>query len=171
MQPSGASNCTKGSTSWHSRDYREHIDNSESGGAATHCGALIKGVVPPNGPHLTLEDVKKNALVTETYYDAPTRVISLENMLAGTIKPLVDIRTISQWAPAQDPPTHMHLDEARLWEAATAGACTLREIGECFDSIQMCLAKGLGAAIGSVVTGTIAFIKRTNWARKLLDDP
>lgn len=60
----------------------------------------------------------------------------------------------------------MHLDGARLWEAATTGACTLREIGECLDSIQMCLTKGLGAPIGSVVTGTNAFIKRANWARK-----
>lgn len=149
-------------------DYRGHINNWESGGAATLCGALIKGVVPSNGHHLTLEDVKKNAVVTETYYDAPTRVISLENTLAGTIMPLEDIRAISQWARAQNPPIHMHLDGARLWEAATAGACTLREIGGCFDSIQMCLTKGLGAPIGSVVTGTTAFIKRANWARKFL---
>ncbi|KAK2616146.1 hypothetical protein N8I77_002853 [Diaporthe amygdali] len=66
-----------------------------AGGAATLCGALIKGVVPSNGYHLTLEDVKKNAVVTETYYDAPTRVISLANTLAGTNMPLDDIRAIS----------------------------------------------------------------------------
>ncbi|KAL1595995.1 hypothetical protein SLS60_009686 [Paraconiothyrium brasiliense] len=149
-------------------DYRGHIINWESGGASSLCGALIKGVVPSNGHHLTLEDVKKNAVVTESYYDAPTRVISLENTLAGTIMPLEDIRAISEWARAQDPPIHMHLDGARLWEAVTAGACTLRQIGECFDSIQLCLTKGLGAPIGSVVTGTAAFIKRADWARKHL---
>ncbi|KAH9896368.1 l-allo-threonine aldolase [Xylariomycetidae sp. FL2044] len=149
-------------------DYRGHINNWESGGASTLCGALIKGVVPANGHHLTLEDVKKNAVVTETYYDAPTRVISLENPLGGTIMPMEDIRAISRWARSQSPTIHMHLDGARLWEAATAGACTLREIGECFDSIQMCLTKGLGAPIGSVVTGTAAFMRRANWARKFL---
>ncbi|KAK2616147.1 hypothetical protein N8I77_002854 [Diaporthe amygdali] len=62
----------------------------------------------------------------------------------------------------------MHLDGARLWEAATAGARKLREIGECFDSIQMYLAKGIGAPIGSVVTGTNAFVKRANSAGKFL---
>jgi threonine aldolase len=149
-------------------DHRGHIINWESGGASALCGALIKGVVPSNGHHLTLEDVKKNACVTETYYDAPTRVISLENTLAGTIMPLSDIRDISEWARAQQPPIHMHLDGARLWEAVTAGAFTLREIGECFDSIQLCLTKGLGAPVGSVVTGTKRFIKRAIWARKHL---
>lgn len=149
-------------------DYCGYINNWESGGAATLCGALIKGVVPSNGHHLTLEDVKNNAVITETYYDAPTRAISLENTLAGTILPLEDIRAILMWARAQNPPIHMYLDGARLWEAATAGACMLCEIGECFDSIQMCLTKGLGAPIGSVVTGTNTFIKRANWARKFL---
>lgn len=149
-------------------DHRGHVVNWESGGASSLCGALIKGVVPANGHHLTLEDVKRNAVVTETYYDAPTRVISLENTLGGTILPLDDIRAISRWARAQDPPIHMHLDGARLWEAATAGACTLREIGACFDSIQMCFTKGLGAPVGSIVTGSAALMKRANWARKFL---
>ena len=49
----------------------------------------------------------------------------------------------------------MHLDGARLWEVVFSGACTLREIGECFDSIQLCLTKGLGAPIGSVVSGAM----------------
>lgn len=147
-------------------DQRGHIINWESGGVSSLCSALIKGVIPSNGHHLTLEDVKKNATVTESYYDAPTRVISLENTLAGTIMPLEDIRAISRWARTQEPPIHMHLDGARLWEAVTAGACTLLEIGECFDSIQLCLTKGLGAPVGSVVTGTTAFVKRADWARK-----
>lgn len=59
-------------------DYRRQINNWESGGsdgAASLCGALIKEVVPFNGHHLILQDVKENAVVTETYYDAPTRVI------------------------------------------------------------------------------------------------
>ena len=63
---------------------------------------------------------------------------------------------------------HMHLDGARLWEAVAAGACTLREIGECFDSMQMCFTKGLGAPLGSIVVGSSAFIQRAKWSRKLL---
>lgn len=149
-------------------DYRGHIHTFEGGGAPTISGAMIRMVVPANGHHLTVDDVKRHSTTRETVYDCPTRVISLENTLWGTIIPLSDIRAISQWARAQNPPIHMHLDGARLWEAAAAGACTLREIGECFDSIQLCFTKGLGAPIGSIITGRSAFIKRAKWSRKLL---
>lgn len=149
-------------------DHRAHIITLEGGGASSLCGALIKMVVPSNGHHLTLDDVKQHSTITDTIYDCPTRIISLENTLCGTVTPLSDIRAISQWARAQNPRIHMHLDGARLWEACAATACTLREIGECFDSIQLCLTKGLGAPIGSVVTGNAAFIKRAKWSRKLL---
>ncbi|KAK2624055.1 hypothetical protein QTJ16_006689 [Diplocarpon rosae] len=149
-------------------DHRGHIIMLEGGGAASLCGAMIKSVVPSNGHHLTLDDVQKHATITESIYDCPTRVVSLENTLWGTIMPLSEIQAISRWARAQDPPIHMHLDGARLWEAAAAGSCTLREIGACFDSIQLCLTKGLGAPVGSVVTGSPAFIQRAKWGRKLL---
>lgn len=149
-------------------DYRGHIIHLEAGGASMLCGALIKMVVPSNGHHLTLEDVKLNSTVTESPYDCPTRVISLEIPLSGTIMPLSEVRAISQWARAQSPPIHMHLDGARLWEAVVLGSFTLREIGECFDSIQLCLTKGLGAPIGSVVVGNSIFIKRARWIRKVL---
>ncbi|TQV92496.1 hypothetical protein V2A60_007179 [Cordyceps javanica] len=149
-------------------DHRGHIATLEGGGATSICNAMIQGIVPSNGHHLTLDDVKKQSILRETVFDCPTRIISLENTLCGTIMPFEDIRAISIWARAQNPPIHMHLDGARLWEAAAAGACNLREIGECFDSIQMCLTKGLGAPLGSVVTGSSAFIKRAKWSRHLL---
>ncbi|KZF26939.1 l-allo-threonine aldolase [Xylona heveae TC161] len=149
-------------------DHRAHNIILEGGGASSLCGALMKMVVPANGHHLTLDDVKKHGTTTESIYDCPTRVICLENTLWGTIMPLSDMRAISHWARAQNPPIHMHLDGARLWEAVAAGACTLREVGGCFDSIQLCFTKGLGAPIGSIITGSSAFIKRAKWSRKLL---
>ncbi|UNI19026.1 Low-specificity L-threonine aldolase [Purpureocillium takamizusanense] len=149
-------------------DHRGHIVTFESGGASALCGALFKTVVPSNGHHLTLDDVKSHCTLTDTVYDCPTRIISLENTLWGTVMPLSDMRAISQWARSQTPPIHMHLDGARLWEAVATGAFTLREAGECFDSMQLCLSKGLGAPIGSVLTGTSAFIKRAKWSRHFL---
>ncbi|OAA39593.1 l-allo-threonine aldolase [Beauveria brongniartii RCEF 3172] len=149
-------------------DHRSHIVTLEGGGAAIICGAMVKGIVPSNGHHLTLDDIKEQSILRETVFDCPTRVISLENTLSGTIMPFADMRAIATWARAQDPAIHMHLDGARLWEAAAAGACTLSDVGECFDSIQLCLTKGLGAPLGSVITGTSAFIKRAKWSRHLL---
>ena len=149
-------------------DHRAHVVAYEGGGASTVCGAMLKEVVPSNGHHLTLDDVKRHSTLTDTIYDCPTRVISLENPLWGTVMPLEDVRAISQWARAQDPPIHMHLDGARLWEAVVAGAFTLREIGECFDSIQMCLSKGLGSPMGSIIVGSSRLIKRAKWSRHIM---
>ncbi|KAE8146892.1 l-allo-threonine aldolase [Aspergillus avenaceus] len=149
-------------------DHRGHIATLEGGGATSICGAMVKPIVPANGHHLTLPDIQQQCILRETVFDCPTRVISLENPIAGTIMPLHDMRAISHWARAQSPPIHMHLDGARLWEAVAAGACKLREAGECFDSIQLCLTKGLGAPLGSVITGSSSFIKRAKWSRHLL---
>lgn len=147
-------------------DHRSHILEWEAGGAASMCGALVKGVVPADGHHLTLADVKKNAVIDDDVHSCPTRLISLENTLAGTIQPLSDCQAIAEWAHAQDPPIHMHLDGARLWEAVVAGAGSLKEYCACFDSISLCFSKGLGAPIGSMIVGEPAFIKRARWVRK-----
>ncbi|KAI0554805.1 l-allo-threonine aldolase [Xylaria curta] len=149
-------------------DSRGHFHTFECGGIAYLSGAQIRQAVPANGHHLTAEDVKRECVLRESIYEVPTRIISLENTLNGTIMPISDVRAISQWARAQNPPIHMHLDGARLWEAVAAGAFTLREIGECFDSVQLCFTKGLGAPLGSIVTGTETYIKRAMWHRKLV---
>ncbi|KAI1460132.1 pyridoxal phosphate-dependent transferase [Annulohypoxylon moriforme] len=149
-------------------DVRSHIIRMEAGGSSTLCGAFVEGITPSNGHHLTLEDVKKHATLREDVYDCPTRVISLENTLSGTIMPLEDIRAISNWARSLDPPIHTHLDGARLWEAVAAGAGSLKDYASCFDSLSLCFTKGLGAPIGSIVIGNSSFIKRARWMRKLL---
>lgn len=74
--------------------------------------------------------------------------------------PLADTRAISPWARCQNPPTHMHLDGARIWEAVASAAGSLKEYAMCFLSMQLCFTKGLGAPIGSIVVGNSAFVKR-----------
>ncbi|KAK6208483.1 hypothetical protein LQW54_006829 [Pestalotiopsis sp. IQ-011] len=149
-------------------DARGHILHMEAGGAATLWGALVEGVLPSNGHHLTLADVQKSAILREGVYDCPTRVISLENTLSGTIMPLSEMQAISSWARSRKPPIHMHLDGARLWEFVSSGAGSLKEGAELFDSITMCFTKGLGAPIGSIIIGTSAFIQQARWVRKLI---
>jgi threonine aldolase len=149
-------------------DRRGHIIHPEAGGVSIISGALVKQAVPSNGHHLTLQGVKRNAVVTLDVYDCPTRVISLENPLSGTIMPLSEIRDISEWARSQVPPIYMHLNGARVWEAAATGAFAVAEVGPYFDNIQLCLTKGLGAPVGSVIFGNRAFIKRSHWILKVL---
>jgi len=145
-------------------DYRAHILEWEAGGVASLSGALVKGVVPKNGVYLTLEDVEKNAILGDEIHGAPTRVISLENTLAGTIIPLEEVRKISAFAKEHG--IKLHLDGARIWEAVVAGAGSLPEYTKLFDSVSLCFSKGLGAPVGSILVGNKKFIKQARWVRK-----
>ena len=145
-------------------DKRSHLLRREAGGVASLSGAQMTAVMPSNGSYLTLEDVKSNAVISDDIHTSPTRVIALENTLAGTIMPLSEIRKISAFA--RENGIKLHLDGARLWEAVAAGAGSIPEFCECFDSVSLCFSKGLGAPIGSIIVGSTAFIKHARWVRK-----
>ncbi|KAF2675488.1 l-allo-threonine aldolase [Microthyrium microscopicum] len=146
-------------------DHRAHVALYEAGGAASLCGAYIKTLVPKNGHHLTLEDIQANAVLDDDVHGCPTKVISLENTINGTVIPLDECRRISKWAREHE--IIVHLDGARLWEAVAAGAGSLLDYAACFNSMSLCFSKGLGAPIGSVLVGNRAFIKRARWVRKM----
>lgn len=124
----------------------------------------MKGVVPSNGVYLTLEDVKKNVVLGDEIHSCPTKVISLENTLGGTIMPLSEVKLISAFAREND--IKLHLDGARIWEAVVAGAGSLPEYTSLFDSASLCFSKGLGAPVGSILVGKTKFIKHARWIRK-----
>ncbi|KAK2596140.1 hypothetical protein QQS21_006417 [Conoideocrella luteorostrata] len=145
-------------------DHRSHIVTHEAGGIASLCGAMIQTVEPSNDRHLTLEDLKKKLNRGTLVTDCPTKLISLECPLGGVILPLGECQRISTWA--RESGLSMHLDGARLWEAVAAGAGTLKEYCECFDSVSLCFSKGLGAPIGSIIVGDLAFRERARWIRK-----
>lgn len=145
-------------------DYRSHILEWEAGGVASLTGALVKGVVPANGKYLTVEDIRKNAVLSNDIHCCPTRVISLENTLSGIVTPLDECQRIAAWAKEQN--ILMHLDGARLWEAVASGAGSLKDYCACFDSISLCFSKGLGAPIGSIIVGNKSFGERARWIRK-----
>jgi threonine aldolase len=149
-------------------DRRSHVFRMEAGGVAAISGALSDAISPANGHHLVLEDILEYVVQREDVYDCPTRVISLENTLNGTVMPLQEIRRISQWARSQDPPIHLHLDGARIWEVVAAAPESLKDFTMCFDSVGLCFTKGLGAPIGSIVVGSSDFIRRARIMRKLL---
>lgn len=145
-------------------DRRSHIIQYEAGGVASLSQALTQPIDASNGKYITLEEVKQYAVVSDDVHACPTRVISLENTLNGTIMPLSEVRRIAAWA--REHGIIMHMDGARLWEAVAAGAGTLKEYCAELDSVSLCFSKGLGAPIGSIVVGTTPFIKRCRWIRK-----
>jgi len=145
-------------------DHRAHVLEWEAGGVASLSGALIKGVVPINGVYLTLEDIEKNVVIGDEIHGAPTRVISLENTLAGTVMPLSEVKRISAFAKEHN--IKLHLDGARIWEAVVAGAGSLPDYTREFDSVSLCFSKGLGAPVGSILVGSQKFINHARWVRK-----
>ncbi|EEA20879.1 L-allo-threonine aldolase, putative [Talaromyces marneffei ATCC 18224] len=153
-------------------DYRAHVHCWETGAMPVMSQAAVTQVHPKNGLHLTLEDVKKHIIADGNIHFPPTRVVSLENSLSGTILPLKDAKEISDFVrnfPVEEgeKPIAMHLDGARLFDAVAAEGVSLKEYCACFDSISICLAKGLGAPMGSIIVGSKKFIHRARLFRKM----
>ncbi len=147
-------------------DDRAHVYRNEAGALGMFTQAMVSPVKASNGVYLTLEDIEPNVIYGEDIHDAPTRVISLENTLRGSIMPLGEIKRISAFARKHD--IRMHLDGARLWNAHVATGTPLGDYGDLFDSISVCLSKGLGAPIGSVIVGKSEYIRKATWFRKAM---
>ena len=144
-------------------DARSHIIHWEAGGLA-NTGAMIQSAAPRNGEFLTLEDIKAKIILTDDVHKSPTTVISLENTISGLVHPLSENRRIATWARQKG--LKLHLDGARLWEAVATGAGSVRDYGECFDSVSVDFSKGLGAPMGAMILGNKQFITRARRIRK-----
>ncbi len=147
-------------------DERSHLLHMEAGGLASLSGALPQTVLPHNGLYLTVEDIKRKIVLADgrDACTVPTRIIHLENPLGGVIMPLAELRRIKDFATAHE--IKVHIDGARLWEAVAAGAGSLAEYCNAADSVNLCLTKGLGAPIGSIIVGEKEFVHHARWVRK-----
>jgi threonine aldolase len=118
-----------------------------------------------SGRHLTVAEVARECLTDPDTHFAQTKVISLENTLNGIIFPQEEILKIAKFAKEKN--IKLHLDGARIWHAAAETGKPLKELCEPFDSISLCFSKGLGAPVGSCLTGSKAFIAKARAFRKL----
>ncbi len=146
-----------------------HIFRYEQGGAAV-VGGLVYQTIPTN-PYgdLPIERLRQAVQRRDDAHEAAPGVLCLENThnrCGGTVLSLDYIRQARQIAVEQDVP--LHLDGARLPNAAVALGVSLREVAAPFDSVQVDLSKGLAAPVGGVVVGSREFIKQAHRARKLL---
>ena len=142
------------------------LTNISVGRVSSLTGATVAPIVPKNGIHLTLEDIKRHVVLSDDVHACPTRVISLENTLNGMIMPLTEVGRISKFAREHD--IKMHCDGARLWEAVASGAGKLTEFCSHFDTVSLCFSKGLGAPVGSILVGDEKMLKHSRWIRKSL---
>ncbi len=148
-------------------DERGHVFNYEMAMMAHFSGCLARPIYGENGI-LHWAQVERK-ISPKTYYYAQTGLVSLENthnMAGGTVYPQEVADEICDGAHAAGIP--VHLDGARIFNAATALGKLVAEITRKFDSVMFCLSKGLGAPVGSMLVGSKAFITQARVYRKAL---
>ena len=143
-----------------------HIFQYESGTPAANSGIQLN-LIEGNKGVFTPEQVEPLIRPESAYYMPRTRVVEIENthnVAGGTIQPLDNIKAMQKLTDKHG--LFMHLDGARLWNASVVTGIPLSEYASYFDSISVCLSKGLGAPIGSVIIGTKGFVDEAFRVRK-----
>lgn len=148
-------------------DGNAHIYYYESGGPAAISGVMCR-CLPGLRGIFTAEQMEAALRPVDQHY-APTKLVCLENTHnrgGGKIWPQQEVKEIARLARERG--IRMHLDGARLWNAAAATGRSERELAEEFDSVAVCFSKGLGAPVGSALCGSREFIQRARRFRKML---
>jgi threonine aldolase len=145
-----------------------HIYINEAGGMAALGGIHPMPVKNQKDGTLALDDIT-NAIQSEDVHHTITRLICLENTqnACGGI-PLTAAYTREVGALARDRGLALHIDGARLFNAAAALNVSAKELAAPADSVMFCLSKGLAAPIGSMLVGSKKFITRARHLRKML---
>ncbi|GAD80075.1 low-specificity L-threonine aldolase [Vibrio ezurae] len=134
-------------------------------------GAAVLGSIQPqpvqNEPDGTLCFKKLAAAIKpDDFHFAQTKLLSLENTINGKVLPLEYLAQARQFVDKHG--LKLHLDGARVYNAAVALQVDIKEIAQHFDTMTVCLSKGLCAPIGSLLLGDSVTIKRARRIRKML---
>ncbi|HEY7958008.1 MAG TPA: low-specificity L-threonine aldolase [Polyangia bacterium] len=144
-----------------------HCMYYESGAAAALSGVQLRELGGPDG-RFSVAEVEA-AINPDNAHYPPTRVIAVENShnrSGGRIFPEPAIAAIAKLARARG--IALHLDGARLWNVHAASGRSLADLAAPFDTVSVCLSKGLGAPVGSLVAGSKSLIARAHRRRKML---
>ena len=147
-------------------DQMAHIYNYEGGGIARNSSASVRLLQGDRG-RFTAEDVLAN-INPENIHAARTKLVEIENTVNKAGGSYWDINEIYRIRKVVDQfGLKFHMDGARLFNALVETSETPKQYGELFDSISICLSKGLGAPVGSVLLGTTEFINEARRTRKV----
>ena len=136
-----------------------HVLLYELGGPAVHSGLVTRGL-PGRGGRLAPEQIRAAVRYDEVVHHPLTRVVSLENThnsSGGRVWPLDEIRAVAE--TSREIGLAVHLDGARLLNAAVASRVPAAEIGRHFDTVTLCLSKGLGCPLGALVAGSAELMR------------
>ncbi|MEO7800633.1 MAG: GntG family PLP-dependent aldolase [Ginsengibacter sp.] len=147
-------------------DNQSHVYIYEGGGIAFNSGCQVKSITGDRGK-ITADDIIAS-INPDDVHKPRTRLVSLENTTnrgGGSCYDIIALEQIKEVCLLHD--LKLHLDGARLFNALVAMDQQPVEFGELFDSISICLSKGLGTPVGSVLLGTEDFIRSARRIRKV----
>lgn len=142
-----------------------HIYRYEAQGSAVLGSVALQPLPMQRDGTLAFDDIKA-ALAPDDAHFVQTRLICLENTHNGKVLPLSYLQEMGAFVAERG--LKLHLDGARLFNAAVASETAAAVIAVPFDSISICLSKGLGAPVGSLLVGSHDFIARARRLRKML---
>ncbi len=142
-----------------------HTYKYEGGGAAVLGSIQPQPIVQAEDGSLPLDALAK-AIKPDDPHFARTRLLALENTWHGRVLPQDYVVAAADWAHSRG--LAVHLDGARLFNAAIASGVPARTLAAPFDSVSVCLSKGLGAPVGSVLLGSETLIGQARRWRKML---
>ena len=147
---------------------RAHVWNFEVGGLSAIAGLCPYSVNDDKGIP-SVDDINKAYHEPEDVHHAPTTMLALENthnFAGGIAVPVKDFAEVARAGHKLG--LHVHLDGARIFNAAVRQGVDVKEYTKEVDTVQFCLSKGLGAPLGSMICGTKEFIaKATKWRKRL----
>ena len=142
-----------------------HTYKYESGGAAVLGSIQPQPIINAADGSLPLENLEKSVKPDDQHF-ARTRLLTLENTWHGRVLAQDYVDEATRWARSRG--LALHLDGARLFNAAVASGVAPADLAAPFDSVSICLSKGLGAPVGSVLLGSASFINSGRRWRKML---
>jgi len=146
---------------------RAHILDWEMATTAVFSGCLVRSVIADRGI-LTWRHIEP-VIYGRGSFRAATGLIEIENtanLAGGSVTPLPVLEEI--WAGARERRLPVHLDGARIFNAATALGVDVKTLTRGFDTVMFCLSKGLGAPVGSMLTGSAELMGQARIYRKAL---
>lgn len=147
-------------------DKLSHIYIYEGGGIAFNSGCQVKAINGDRG-RITAEQVEE-MINPDDIHKSRTNLVSIENTAnrgGGSCYDFTELQRIKEVCEKNK--LSFHLDGARLWNALIAKGDTPRQYGDLFDSISICLSKGMGTPVGSILLGKAAFINQARRVRKV----
>ncbi|MCP4011326.1 MAG: aminotransferase class V-fold PLP-dependent enzyme, partial [Proteobacteria bacterium] len=140
--------CERGEEIIIGRNY--HIYSHEAQGASVLGGVAFWPVDTNEQGGLSVDDVKKSIKADDSHYPV-SKLLCLENTVSGQVQSLALIRELS--GLAKEHGLRVHLDGARIFNAFVHSQIPLSELTQSCDSVSICLSKGLGAPVGSLLLG------------------